>query len=40
MRHSLILLKDIVDLVKEKHEPKEIMNNYQQFFKTIVKVLF
>ena len=40
MRHSLILLKDIIDFVKEKKEPREIMNNYQQYFKTIIKVMF
>jgi hypothetical protein len=40
MRHSLILLKDIIDFVKEKKEPRDIMNNYQQYFKTVVKVLF
>lgn len=40
MRHSLILLKDIIDFVKEKKEPREIMNNYQQYFKTTIKILF
>lgn len=40
MRHSLILLKDIIDFVKEKKEPREIMSNYQQYFKTTIKVMF
>jgi ABC-type methionine transport system ATPase subunit len=40
MKHSLILLKDIIDYVKEKPITESILQNYQQYFKTSIKILF
>ena len=42
MKHSLIILKDLIDFVKEKksidYEP--LQTNNQPFFKTIIKVQY
>lgn len=40
MKHSLILLKDMIDFVKEKKPPASILQHHQQYFKTTIKVQF
>jgi len=40
MKHSLILLKDVIDFVKERPVKDSILHNYQQYFKTTIKILY
>jgi hypothetical protein len=40
MKHSLILLKDVIDFVKERPAQDSLLHNYQQYFKTTIKVYY